>query len=489
MTTAVKRSSMCRYGVSVMTLAVATSVGCAVDSMETATLAQEARSAPSIDVRRSLAITEQPILARFSLQRVLQQIIDTSGVSGITPAGLFQQWWDTQNPGPGLARGAHCDTALVDGGPSLNGYPYVCRPSPAEGAQASCDPFVAGSPCAYLPIGLFMRFDLAPASGTHCGEYRIVYAKQTGRTSGADRSLVIFEAAMRNPHYNQGIRGCQKLVRAWADLSTESSLAARADALEQMYFDGYREFDPIIQASNFGDNGYGAGQVRTNQFMQPSSPRVWLLREFKIRKDCAGNACSLRFAPVSDKTNPFGPLFGPASAHPRAPSFQAELVAKVDSLATSDINALGMSTDDAFNSGQSLATSSTPETDYVANFGAGSSPFRAAIQDRLTGLGSSLTPDDIVRRAQALSCAGCHRFSSGVDIGGTLLWPPSLGFTHVSERDADLEVIGGVTRYRLSLALTDVFLPHRKQLAEDFLDDVPHPSRPPDDPIGGRWTH
>ena len=36
---------------------------------------------PSIDPRRSLAITDQPILANFSLQRVLNQIIATSGVS------------------------------------------------------------------------------------------------------------------------------------------------------------------------------------------------------------------------------------------------------------------------------------------------------------------------------------------------------------------------------------------------------------------------
>jgi hypothetical protein len=480
-----------RLRVGVAALAWAAGVGCAVDVAGTSTLSQEARPAPDVDPRRSLAITEQPILARFSLERVLDQIIRTSGVSAVTPRDLFDQWWDTQNRGPGLGRGPHCDDSAVDGQSLLNGYPYTCRPAPdAEGGQVGCDPFSdPASPCAYLPIGLFMRFDLAPEGGTHCGEYRIVYAKQSGRTATFDRSLVIFEAAMRNPHYNQGIRGCQKLVRAWAELSSEPSLEARADALEEMYFDGYREFDPIIQASNFGDNGYGAGQVRTNQFVQAGSPKIWSLREFKIRKECTGGACALRFVPVTNKTNPFGPLFAAASPYPAASAFRTELVGKIEALAATDRNAIGMSVSDVFNSGQSEATTLINETNYPANFGTGASALRTAIQSELTRIGSGLTPDDIVRRAQVMSCAGCHRFSNDVDIGGGLTWPRSLGFTHVSERDADLEIVGGVTRYRLSVALTQQFLPHRKRIVEEYLDDVPRPRRPPDDPIGGRWTH
>jgi hypothetical protein len=76
----------------------------------------------------------------------------------------------------------------------INGYPYLCR-NGAEGTQASCDPFAVGSPCAYTPIGLFNRYDQAPENGAHCGEYRIVYAKESGIASTADRNLLIFEAA------------------------------------------------------------------------------------------------------------------------------------------------------------------------------------------------------------------------------------------------------------------------------------------------------
>lgn len=456
--------------------------GC-LDPDTTGELEAAAQPVPTIDARRSLAITELPILARFSFERVMSQIVATSGVTGLAPRQLFQQWWDTQNPAPGLGLGAHCD----DAGSTLNGFPYTCRPAPAEGAQATCDPFVAGSPCAYIPVGLFMRFDLAPEDGRHCGEYRVVYAKESGRTDGSDRNLVIFEAAARNPHVNQGIRGCQKLVRAWADLSAMSDLEDRADLLETIYFDGFQEFDPIIQASNFGDNPLGAGQVRTNQFMQSVSPRVWSLREMKIATRCAGGSCALRFEPVSAKTNPFGALFASPSADPRAAAFQAELLTRIAGLTASSISGIGLDVSDVYNSGQSEAANSVTETQYPFHFGTGASPFRAALTTSLVpgGLGA----DDLVDRVQAMSCAGCHRFSNGADIGGGLTWPASLGFTHVSERDVDLEGVGGVTRYALSVALTDHFLPHRRQLAQDFLANVPRPSRPPNAPIGGRWTH
>jgi hypothetical protein len=58
-----------------------------------------------------------------------------------------------------------------------------------------------------------------------------------------------------------------------------------------------------------------------------------------------------------------------------------------------------------------------------------SSPqFKAAIKGKIPS-GSALTPEDIVKRAQALTCAGCHDLSSNADLRDGLTWPPSLGFT------------------------------------------------------------
>lgn len=466
----------------------------AIDSIEAAVVVSSPPAAPSppspiIDARRSLAITDQPILQNFGLNRVLDQIIATSGVTGLTATTLFKQWWDTQNTGPGLGLGAHCNDSVDAGGyPLLNGYPYTCRPAPSEGVQADCDPFAAGTTCAYIPIGLFMRFDLAPEDGSHCGEYRIVYAKESGKTENQNRNIVIFEAALRNTHLNQGVRGCQKFVRAWAELSNEPNITKRRAQLEEFYFTGYKEFDPVVSYQNFGDNPEGAGQIRTNQFMQPNSPRVWSLREFKLIKQTSGTP-ALRFVPVSNKTNPYGPLFDSLSYHPNAPGFQQEFVTEIARLAGPGINAIGMKTSDVYNSGQSQAGGGVLETNYPANFGTGPNAFRTDIEATLAGLGSTLTPDEIVKRAQAMSCAGCHRFSNNAAIGGGLTWPASQGFTHVSERDIELEVVGGVTRFGISVALTDHFLPARKQLVEDYLNNVPRPARPPKDPLGGRWVH
>jgi hypothetical protein len=479
-----------RRAVALSLVSSAATLGCGGEpaGSETRALVAAAQAQPNVDARRSLAITEQPIVVRFGLERVMDRIVATSQLPGLTSLGLFRQWWDTQNPGPG-GSGPHCDdTTDAEGTPSLNGYPYTCRAAPAEGSQAGCDPFVPASPCAYIPIGLFMRFDLAPEDGSHCGEYRIVYGKQTGRTIASDRNLVIFEAALRNPHENQGIRGCRKFVQAWADLSDEAGLEARATLLERMYFDGFEEFDPVIQWSNFGDNPAGVGQVRTNQFMQPVSPKAWSLREFKIKRECPGGECTLHFVPTTDKVNPFGPLFDAGSTRPEAAAFQIEFLGAIARLAAPTLDGVGMKTSDAFNSGQSQASGGT-ETNYVANFGTGANAFRDGIQSTLGALGSTLVADDVVKRAQAMSCAGCHRLSNNAALGGGLTWPSSLGFTHVSERDIDVETVGGVARYLVSPALVDALLPRRKAIVEDFLNDVPHPARPPKDPLGGRWVH
>jgi hypothetical protein len=454
-------------------------------------LLEAVQPSPDIDPRRSLAITDQAILTRFSLQRVFEQLVSTSNVPGLTPRSLFQQWWDTQNPAPGNFVGPHCDDTNPGGVGSFNGYPYTCRPAPSEGSQANCDPFSdSSSPCAYVPIGLFMRFDLAPVSGANCGEYRIVFAKTRGRVSTTDRNLLIFEAVLPNPHWNMGIRGCEKFVRAWAELSNQSDLNARGAKLEDFYFKGYKEFEPVVSFSHYGNNADGWGQVRTNQFMQPNAPRIWSLREFKLTSSCSPSPCRATFVPATTKVNPFGPLFDPSSTVPSALAFQADFVNHVAGLAAATIADIGMSVPEGFDSAESQANG-TSENDYLANFepSAYASNFRSSIQSALTALGSTLSPENVVARAQALSCAGCHHISNGASLGGGLTWPASLGFTHISERDVDLEVMDGGTRYKISDALASSFLPARKALTENFLNDVPLPAKPANAPIGGRSTH
>src|SRR5213078_3402586 len=98
---------------------------------------------PFIEITRSLVITDPAILDAFDFQRVLQTLIDRSGATTTTPLTLYRQWFDTQNPKPGLAvaDAPHCDDFLTDGKPSFNGYPRRCPPP--EGILATSDPFTA----------------------------------------------------------------------------------------------------------------------------------------------------------------------------------------------------------------------------------------------------------------------------------------------------------------------------------------------------------
>ncbi|WP_224245403.1 hypothetical protein [Hyalangium gracile] len=411
-----------------------------------------------VDPQRSLVVTDTAILNKFTLQAVMDQLVGTSGVP-TTALDLFQQWWDTERPGPGLGAGPHCDSPGIA---NMNGFPFPCRP--AEGGQALVNPFLNAttSPSAYLAVGLFNRFDLAPTNGANCGEYRIVFARRSGITNPRDRLFVIFEAVLPNPTPAQGLEGCRPVASFWSSLTADADVNSRGDKLRNFYFLGLPGFVPVIHADNLGNRPSNTGQVRINQFMQPT----WNLREFKLRRNCSAGPCTVQFIPVTVKSNPGGILFNPGSTHPRTSDFQSVVFPdQVASLAVNDINLFGLSIPDAFNSGQSDAQNPM-ENHYVNQFGTGPSTLRANIQNELNALGSSLTPDQVVARAMALSCAGCHRLSNGANLGGGIIWPPSLGFTHISEQ-TDPGPDG--PRHRISPALVNTFIPRRKQVLDAFL--------------------
>jgi hypothetical protein len=421
-------------------------------------------SAPSalaltVDPQRSLVVTDQAILTRFPFQAVMNQLAVTSGPPA-TPLSLFQQWWDTARPAPGLGMGPNCNSPGVA---NMNGFPYTCPR--AEGNQATVDPFLnpATNPNAYVPIGLFNRFDLAPASGADCGEYRVVFAKRSGITNPLDRNLLIFEAVLPNPSPALGLEGCRPVANFWSSLSTDPDVNSRGTRLRDFYFRGLPGFMPILHIDNLGNRPSNTGQVRTNQFMQQN----WMLREFKIRRDCSTGPCVVRFLPVTVKTNPGGALFNPSSAHALAPQFQNTVFpSQVPSLALNDIHRFSLSVPDAFNSGQSDSQSGL-ENHYVNQFGTGGSALRTNIQNGLSAIPSALTPDQVVARAMALSCAGCHQLSNRANLGGGITWPASLGFVHISEQ-TDPGPDG--PRHRISPALVNVFIPHRKAVLETFLN-------------------
>ncbi len=366
----------------------------------TTAIAQHASAAPPVtaDPRRSLVVTEQIILTRFPLQRVLDQLVAQSGVPGLTSLDLFHQWWDTQNESDSPGRGSgpiFCDdTVDAAGTPAINAFPYTCRPAPAEGVQAGADPFTAPdtNPDAYLPIGLFNRFDVAPADGSHCGEHRIVYAKRSGLVSPLQRNLLIFEAALPNPHPQDKLKGCKKIAKFWADLTQVDDINELADRLEDFYFDGIANVPPVVHVNHYGGNANGSGQVRTNQFLNPAPFFIWSLREFKLLRTCSGRSCTaMRFVPVTDKTNPFGPLFQPAATHAKSADFQKFFPGQVKALAAATLTGIDFKVPDSFNTAQSQASGST-ENNYAVQFTADPSTLRTEIETQLAALGSTLTP-------------------------------------------------------------------------------------------------
>ncbi|MET0287745.1 MAG: hypothetical protein ABW352_24870, partial [Polyangiales bacterium] len=397
---------------------------------------------------------------------------------------LFKQWWSTQAPG---TDGPRCNQEVdAQGRTLLNTFPYDCRPPPSEAAQAACQSLTDPA-CAYIPIGLFNRFDLAPEDGSTCGEHRILFAKQTGQTVGLDRNLLIFEAVIRNPNPRAGIQGCRPLIEAWAALSFVDNLERRIARLEEIFFQGVGRFPPVISAAHYGDNDRDLGQIRTNQFMIGGAPFIWTLREFKLRKQCSGRNCSLLMLPVTDKTNPIGLLFGDPR-DPRAAAFQDHLVStNVASLAQTVLTDISMNTPDRFNSGQSHSSGST-EMDYASYFGTQREGVQRKLWQALGTLGSSVTPPQLVERAKTQTCAGCHQLSNNVELGAGAVWPPSLGFVHVSEVMPEQGEDG--PRYRVSPLLESTFLPTRSRVMFDFLKERPWRRRGWWGwSVGGRFTH
>jgi hypothetical protein len=418
---------------------------------------QQAIVPTALDIRRSLAVTDQVITSTFTLDSVLSQLAAQSAVPGLTGQRLFAQLWDTQNSAAtGVTTGPHCD----DNGGTLNGFPYQCRPS--EGAQA-LNP--ATEITRYSLIGLFNRFDLASARGEDCGEHRLVF----GRTSGGGRAFIIFEAVLPNPTPSLGLEGCRPVANFWAGLTSNGDPASRAALLHDFYFNGLPGFSPVIHIDNYGNLGvpHPTGQVRINEFISPP----WMLREFKLQKL---SATTMQFTPVTVKTNPFGDLFSPTSASPQTAAFQNTfLPSAVAGLAVNDINLFNYAVPDSFNSGQSNSQNFGGTDDFSARFNPASA-LAVNIQTQLTAIGSLLTPANIVARAGALSCGGCHQLSNGATLGGGLpSWPSSAGFVHSTEFT---EAGPDGTRFRLSAALTGTFLPHRAQVLQNFLNRRPSAS-------------
>ena len=406
------------------------------------------------------------------------------------------------------------DTFTARDGHALNRDAGVLMPLERRGERelVASELLDEGSDNAMRPLGLFNRFDLAPADWSHCGEHRIVYGKKHAKPT--DRFLLIFEAVVPNPDPSSGEAGCRRVAEFWAGLSGVYDATELARRFAAFYYEGKTDptlaqadlLGPVVHFRNYGGDGT-RGQVRGNLFVQPAAGAdflPWQLREW-LTQPTIEPGKPLSFVVETVKNNPLAELYmddissSPALADANVASAltvlhgdfiraltttirrnlmpeenqnyrdlvsglnRFDLGTEVGEHVTEQkilLNAFGLGNDNRFNEFQS---SSLGDDDQPVLKATSSSKVRAML-DKLGASPSQFldvqTGETILNRAQAATCAGCHQTGVGKTVraapGGKPVSFPEVagdGFVHVFEKDRTL-----------SPALTEVFLPFRRYL-------------------------
>jgi hypothetical protein len=425
----------------------------------------ETRKVASDD--EALLVLDPEILKSFSLQRVLEQIISTStaktSTPTITPIELLQRLFDTENADADavFADLVHCND---EGNPAFVSHPGAgC--GRVEGRLArSPDLLVPGRPDSFVPIALVNRFDLTPANVVSCGEYRIVYAKLSGKTDPNDRAFLIFEASLFNRAGE--LAACRPVAELWAALPVTGDVGVRTRQLEALFFGGVAGLPPVVHAEHFGfsggcEYGSGCGQVRLGQGMQAP----FEFRQFRLPEPTQGR---LSFVPATDGGALLPELFG-TSQRDRGTEAMFMVGGELATLIATDAAHIKVGGFPGYETGVSALDGDT-KPDFAARLQA--HPERAALEsqlgDKLAEFDLSACPPDdpltvetVLARTTAVSCAGCHAperlLPPGRKLGCGVVWPSSLGEAHIDERG------------NLSEALTTVFLPRRAEVLSTFL--------------------
>lgn len=416
----------------------------------------------------ALLVTDPESLAELQLDTVLQSLIESSFSEPTTPAAMLAGLFDQTNDTAGAVFDGelHCDS--YENPAHANGPAAFCPRS--EGALAmSKGFFTKGDPDHFFPVAAVNRFDLTPVGASTCGEYRIVYAKESGLTDPNNRVFLIFETSLPNPMPGN-LLGCRPVAEFWRDLGAEADSEVRASMLRSFFFEGLPGFgvplDPLNVGMGFGGASYygGAGQIRVSQHMDVE----WETRELGLTMK---SDQTLGFLPRTVGSNPRPQLFDAGVAgdvDSEKDYFQWDFAASaLPTLAARKLEHIGLVVGSQYNSGES-AFGGESVNDYASRV-TPSSPMYAYIEDSLAQnqLGEDcpaddpLTPDAILRRATMMSCAGCHAPAQFLGperkIGCGLTWPDSLGNVHIDETG------------KRSPALEQVFLPHRAEVLTTYL--------------------
>ena len=423
----------------------------------------------ALDMRRSFAVTDHAILDGFSFERVMNSLVERSGVPGMTATRLYQQWLDTQNPKPGLvaADAPHCDDFLIDGKPSFNGFPRHCPTR--EGAFATAKPFV---PRQFIPLAIINRFDMTATDGSNCGQYRLIYARQSRGEGFSIPELLsndtlhfIFEAVLPNPKPENGMAACRPVAQFWAELSAVGSIAERRARLEEFFFVGLPGFAPVVQPEHYS-KATGGG-IRSFHWTATAggNPQFY---QFRLEKTCDAAGCRLLMEPDVLQNTPLGKLFDAGSDTPEGRRFRDNFIEQVKTLAIEDVNRFFMDLPREFLVAESDPLGGLPNYIFHLPYFSGlitfeGQEFERRISAELKRIGSKFKPLEIIQRASSQTCFGCH-----VTAAGALPFPQPFNlFQHVNERAQEQGESG--LRYSISPAMRDVFIPHRMEILRKFL--------------------
>jgi hypothetical protein len=456
----------------------------------------------------SIFVSDVETVSQIKFSDVMDQLVSQSGDTQLTKKILFHQWWDSAGQSPGLGLGPHCNdesepmpasgipnfTALS----TLNAFPYRCPR--LEEVEATSDPFtdeVEANKDAYSAIAFSNRFDLV-SPPDDCGEYRIIFARNSGRLDKFNRNLIIFEARVPNPKRADGLSGCRPILEFWHGLSDRSiSAAERGQRLRKFYLNGLPGYGvgPVVDVAHYT---FGTGQIRTNQFMLndtdprfPNPPRDWTLREFKTLLQNG----TLVIVPDSVKTNPGNSLFGAGSNDLRIGALNQDIRSQMKNIlggagpgkGIDDVNSIGFQIMglgvNAFESDETHPELGDIITAYAPG-GVENPVIQSNIEASLSLVGSELTSLNVAHRLRTQTCAGCHQYSNYDDqLGGRAIWPnktdgdathPKMQFTQESERTADLQpaIVGDKKRYAIS-STVECLLDYREVFMKTALGLTP----------------
>lgn len=377
---------------------------------------------------------------------------------------LFRQFWDAQRTTSAIGSDINCVP--------INGFELSCDRLESDVAFMS-EAQIAVEMTRYNTLALVNRIELR-TGWQDCGEHRVIFGR-----NDFQRNFLIVEARVPNPTPGD-IRGCEPVIRHWQSMPNLDPVE-RGIELNRFFMEGLEGIAPVISVANLSQ---GQGQIRTNQFMTPE----WMLREYDLATRCnsevAGD-CTVVALPVRVNENPFGELFNPelpfigGALAELAADFQAEFASNLEPLLKDDIVMLSNPVSDRFNNGQSHASGFLFfENDFRGHFGSNLfTPFglelQAQLEGRVDARGNPLTVDQLLNRATAMTCGGCHEPSSfGLTVpnaigafrlsDGTIIdsWPNTLGFVHVDEQR------------NISPALRNVFIPARLEAFGAVLEEL-----------------